>query len=117
MMGLNMPYGRGEQHVFQYIADERWTEANPNPNATYPRLGLQDLDVSNNNQQSTYWLRNGDFLRFKQLSVGYTFKYGRVYFAGNNIAVFSKFKHWDPELNWYQYPLQRIYSLGFQLNF
>ena len=117
MTGLTTPFGRNDRHVFQHIADTRWTEANPNPNAVYPRLGLQEGDVANNDQNSTYWLRDGDFLRFKQLSVGYNFKYGRVYFAGNNLAVFSKFKLWDPELAWNIYPLQRIYSLGFQFTF
>ena len=51
------------------------------------------------------------------MSLGYTFKQGRVYVAGNNLAVFSKFKQWDPELNWNSYPLQQVYSLGFQLHF
>nr|WP_314561540.1 TonB-dependent receptor [uncultured Capnocytophaga sp.] len=117
MTGLTAPFGRNDNHVFQHIANTRWTEANPDPNAAYPRLGLQTGDIANNDQNSTYWLRDGDFLRFKQLSVGYTFKNGRVYVAGNNLAVFSKFKQWDPELAWYKYPLQRIYSLGVQLNF
>lgn len=34
------PFGESDYNVMQFIADERWTEANPNPNATYPRLGL-----------------------------------------------------------------------------
>lgn len=117
MTGLNSPFGRNDRHVFQYIADSRWTEANPDPNATYPRLGLQDTETANNAKPSTYWLRDGSYLRFKQLSLGYTFKQGRVYVAGNNLAVFSKFKQWDPELNWNSYPLQQVYSLGFQLHF
>ena len=34
------PFGESDYNVMKFIANERWTEANPNPNATYPRLGL-----------------------------------------------------------------------------
>ena len=62
-------------------------------------------------------MRNGNFLRFKTLEVGYTFPYGRVYFSGDNLAVWSPFKYWDPEL-WYDtYPLQRTFNIGIQFNF
>ncbi|GET46361.1 SusC/RagA family TonB-linked outer membrane protein [Capnocytophaga felis] len=115
--GLLAPFGEGDRHVFQYIADNRWTESNPNPNAAYPRLGLQTSDIANNNQSSTFWMRDGSFLRWKALEVGYKFKFGRVYVRGENIAMFSSFKQWDPELHWSTYPLQRMYNLGVQLNF
>ncbi len=87
------------------------------PNAQYPRLGVADSEIANNRVNSTYWLRNGNFLRFKQLELGYNFKYGRVYVTGDNIAVFSPFKEWDPELSWSAYPLQRTFNVGLQLNF
>ncbi|MFJ1376912.1 SusC/RagA family TonB-linked outer membrane protein [Capnocytophaga canimorsus] len=115
--GLLSPFGQGDRHVFQHIADNRWTETNPNPNATYPRLGLHTSDVANNDESSTFWMRDGSFLRWKALEIGYKFKHGRVYARGENIAVFSKFKQWDPELSWHAYPLQRIYNLGVQLKF
>lgn len=111
------PFGQGDQNIFQFIADDRWTEANPNPNARYPRLGLNDTDVANNKVNSTYWMRNGNFLRFKTLELGYSFKYGRIYLTGDNLAVFAPFKEWDPELAWYTYPLQRTFNIGLQLNF
>jgi len=111
------PFGESDRNIFQFIADERWTEENPNPNATYPRLGQTEAQIRNNTQASTYWLRNGNFLRFKTLELGYRFKYGRVYVTGDNLAVFSPFKEWDPELAWYKYPLQRTFNIGLQLNF
>ena len=49
---------------------------------------------SNNTVASTYWMRKGNFIRFKTLELGYKFKYGRVYLKGDNIAVFSPFKLW-----------------------
>ena len=111
------PFGAESHNVFQYVAENRWTEENQNPHAQYPRLGITNSETDNNRQNSTYWLRNGNFLRFTQLEVGYTFKYGRVYLTGDNIAVFSPFKEWDPELEWYKYPLQRTFNIGLQLNF
>ncbi|MDO5607356.1 MAG: TonB-dependent receptor [Capnocytophaga sp.] len=117
MTGLQSPFGQTDNNVFQHIADNRWTEANPNPNAAYPRLGIQSSDTDNNSYASTYWMRDGSFLRFRTLDIGYKFKHGRVYVVGNNLALFSKFKLWDPELAWNAYPLQQVYNIGVQLTF
>ena len=111
------PFGQSDYNVMQFIADDYWSESNPNPNAKYPRLGLTSSQTANNTVASTYWMRNGNFIRFKTLELGYKFKYGRVYLNGDNIAVFSPFKLWDPELSWTAYPLQRTFNIGVQLNF
>lgn len=111
------PFGSGDANIFQFIADDYWSEANPNPNAAYPRLGLTDAETANNTKGSTYWLKNGNFLRFKTLELGYNFKFGRIYVTGDNLAVFSPIKEWDPELEWFKYPLQRTFNVGLQLNF
>lgn len=112
-----VPFGEKNNNLMQFIADNRWSESNPNPRAQYPRLGVSHTDMANNMVESTYWLRNGRFIRFKTLEVGYNFKYGRVYVNGDNLAVWSPFDLWDPELNWSTYPLQRIFTLGVQLKF
>ena len=104
------PFGQSDYNVMQFIADDYWSESNPNPNAKYPRLGLTSSQTANNTVASTYWMRNGNFIRFKTLELGYKFKYGRVYLNGDNIAVFSPFKLWDPELSWNAYPLQRTFN-------
>lgn len=109
------PFGQEDHNIFQFIANDYWSENNPN--AKYPRLGLTDSQTKNNKQTSTYWMRNGNFLRFKTLELGYKFKYGRIYLTGDNLALFSPFKEWDPELEWYKYPLQRTFNIGLQLNF
>ena len=112
------PFGEQDCNIFQFVADDYWSEANPNPNASYPRLGLAKSNTDNNVVASTFWMRNGNFLRFKTLEIGYRFcKYGRLYVTGDNLAVFSPFKAWDPELEWYKYPLQRTFNIGIQLNF
>lgn len=104
-------------NLMKWIADGHWSESNPDPNAVYPRLGTTISDIQNNIVPSSYWVRDAGFLRFKTLEIGYTFPHCRVYFSGDNIAVFSPFKLWDPELAWNAYPLQRTFNIGVQLTF
>lgn len=107
-----------ERNLMQWIADDHWSVDNPNPNAEYPRLGLTTGDIGNNTVNSTYWLRNGSFLRLKNLEIGYKIPYGRIYVSGANLLRFSPFDLWDPELSsWNSYPLQRTVNVGLQLNF
>ena len=106
------------KNVLKFIADNHWSVDNPNPNAEYPRLGLTTGDIGNNTVNSTYWLRNGSFLRLKNLEIGYKIPYGRIYVSGANLLRFSPFDLWDPELSsWNSYPLQRTVNVGLQLNF
>lgn len=111
------PFGEGDYNVMKFIADDYWSESNSNSDAQYPRLGVVNAQIANNTQSSTFWMRNGSFVRFKTLELGYTLPFGRIYFSGDNLAVFSPFKHWDPELSWNSYPLQRTFNLGLQFNF
>lgn len=111
------PFGQNDYNVMQFIADDYFTMDKQNFDAAYPRLGLTDAQTANNTQASTYWMRNGNFLRFKTLEIGYRYKYARIYFSGNNLFVFSPFKLWDPELSWNSYPLQRTFNIGLQLTF
>ena len=67
------PFGESDYNIFKFVAKDYWTEANPNPNAAYPRLGLQKANSDNNVVPSTFWMRNGNFLRFKTLEIGYRF--------------------------------------------
>lgn len=106
-----------ERNLMEWIANDHWSVDNPNPNAAYPRLGISKTDINNNIQSSTFWLRNGNFLRFKTLEIGYRLPYCRIYFSGDNLAVFSPFKLWDPELAWNAYPFSRTFNLGVQFTF
>lgn len=102
----------------KWIADDHWSESNPNPDAAYPRLSA-DWN-QNNTKNSSFWIRNGSFLRLKSIEIGYTLKQFRFYFTGSNLVTFTKFKYWDPELgsgNGLSYPLQRTFNLGVQYNF
>ena len=104
--------------LMQWIADEHWSEDDPNPKALYPRLS--PLWNNNNTKASTLYVRNGKMLRLKTAEIGYTYKTMRVYVSGTNLLTFAPFKYWDPEKgsgNGLGYPLQRTYNLGFQFNF
>jgi iron complex outermembrane receptor protein len=52
-----------------------------------------------------YYVESGDFLRINNASFGYTlpvkgvFKRARIYVAGNNLAVFTKYTGVDPEIS------------------
>jgi len=100
--------------------------------AIYPRLAIGSAaGSSNNSQTSSWWQRDGSFLRLKNFEVGYTLpkrlvaRTGviqslRVYIAGNNLITFSKFHLWDPEQGGGQgasYPNNRVYSFGLNANF
>jgi TonB-linked SusC/RagA family outer membrane protein len=132
MMGDIHPFNDEFSQLFQYIADDRWTESNPNPNAKYPRLvAKQSKENHNNHQQSTFWQRNGAFFRLKNIEVGYTYKFARIYLSGQNIFTVSDFKNWDPELGGIdgsngfnssqarglKYPTLRVMSVGLQFTF
>lgn len=100
---------------------------NENPNAIYPRLSYGGN--SNNYRASTYWLRDGSYLRLKNLDIGYTIPKRlvnrihldnvRIYLMGTNLLTFSSFKLWDPELgssNGQEYPLAKSYTIGLTIN-
>lgn len=118
--------------------NDRWisreisgTAATENLNAILPRLSYGSSSGSKNNfQNSTYWLRDGRYLRLKNLEFGYNFPKTlvqslhatnmRLGFIGQNLLVFSPFKWWDPELgsgDGARYPLSKTFSFNFTINF
>lgn len=113
------PFGTDAlQNVQKFIADDYWSESNQNVYAAYPRLSKQYNE--NNTVNSTYWLRNGAFLKLKDAEVGYNHKLFRVYLRGSNLLTFSPFDLWDPEQgsgNGMFYPTQRSINIGIQFSF
>ncbi len=116
-----------ERNALDIIADNHWSEFNPDPYAFWPRLSTRT--IANNEQPSSWWLRDGSFLRLKSFEVGYSlnktvlqklkFDNLRFYVSGNNLLYFSKFKLWDPEMgdNGLGYPTQRIFNIGMNITF
>lgn len=114
-----------ETGLLDVIAKDHWSAENPDLYAFWPRLST--WRVGPNNENSTWWMRNGSFLRLKSIDGGYTFpkmkKAGidmaRIYFSATNLFILSKFKLWDVEMggNGLNYPLQSVYNVGMQVNF
>ena len=109
----------------EIIARDSWSETNPNVHAFWPRLAT--YQISNNTQRSTWWLRDGSFMRLKTIEFGYNIPFTkllhlsslRFYFSGENLFTLSAFKLWDPEMggNGLSYPINKRYNLGLQVNF
>ncbi|MNH91660.1 Vitamin B12 transporter BtuB [compost metagenome] len=106
--------------------DKRWSISNPS--SVYPRLtdrGNQYYSYNN-----TYWMRSTDYLRLKNVELGYNLassicsKIGigslRLYANGMNLITWSKIKMYDPEavnaLGQY-YPQARLINVGALLSF
>ncbi|MFV0590206.1 MAG: TonB-dependent receptor [Draconibacterium sp.] len=109
------------------IADSHWSEDNRDIYAFWPRLSAET--ISNNEVTSTWWMRNGSFLRLKTAEIGYTLpermidplhlQNVRLYVSGSNLFQIRKFKLWDPEQagNAFNYPLQRVINIGVNVEF
>lgn len=116
-------------NIFTNVYD-RWTVDNPRQDVFYPRLS--EGPNSNNSQESTWWLRDMSMLRLKNIEVGYSLSKdlakrmhigsARIYLRGTNLATFSKFKLWDPEVatmnnSGLRYPIMKSYSMGLEIRF
>ncbi|HVI43851.1 MAG TPA: TonB-dependent receptor [Chitinophaga sp.] len=122
------PQIQSQSQILQAFADNHWSEENQNLYALYPRLGVSAQAIENNLQPSSWWLRDGSFLRLKTAEIGYVLprswmqrigvKYCRIYVNGLNLFNITKFKLWDPELgsNGFNYPIQKVYNVGLNVN-
>lgn len=113
--------------LMQVYADNHWSETDRDLYALWPRLAPRVID--NNTQRSTWFMRDGTFLRLKSLEIGYSLPKNiiqtikveqfRIYLSGTNLLTFSKFKLWDPEMagNGLGYPIQKVFNAGVQISF
>ena len=118
MLSNIAPFGNSYRRgVLEFIDKDHWSPDNQNPNAKYPRL--TENDNSHNTQSSSYWLRNGRFLKLKNAEIGYSLKNMRFYVNGTNLLTISPFKEWDPEMGGgnytTKYPTQMTLNVGVQL--
>lgn len=119
--------GTNGNQLLKVYEESHWSEENRDLYALWPRLSAQDNP--NNNAMSTWFMRNGSFLRLKNVEFGYTLpstlskrvgvEKARFYASGVNLLTFSTFKLWDPEMagNGFNYPVQRVFNLGLQVSF
>jgi TonB-linked SusC/RagA family outer membrane protein len=114
--------------------DGRWTEENPN--SEYPRtFNRNDEYWVSSDHYNTFWLRKTDFIRLKNIELGYTLspkisaKMGltalRIHAGGYNLVTWSPdMKDFDPELEpkgdgfaGQGYPLQKMLTAGISVTF
>lgn len=108
----------------------RWRVEDPyNQDVLYPRMHSSEFGY--NNRPSTWWYRNGKFIRLKNVEFGYQFNKQqlkklcmqnlRVYVQGNNLITWDNVKYWDPELgganSGAKYPISRTWTVGLEVTF
>ncbi|MDR3251485.1 MAG: TonB-dependent receptor [Tannerella sp.] len=123
------PFINNQRALLKVYSDNYWSENDRDLYALWPRLTTQIH--GNNTQRSTWFMRDGSFLRLKSVELGYSFTNRtalirklnvnmlRFYLSGTNLMTFSKFKLWDVEMggNGLGYPVQMVLNAGVQLNF
>jgi TonB-linked SusC/RagA family outer membrane protein len=113
--------GKGQAYAHHL---DRWTVANAG-NAAYPRLTVGSN--LNNSQTSSYWIQSGNYMRVKNLELGYTFPAklirrvglsgARIFLNGTNLFTITSLKDADPENPTYNYPIQKVLVAGVTLKF
>lgn len=105
---------------------DHWTENNRD--ASYPRL---TFNYPNNEQVSSYWMKDASYLRLKNIQVGYTFPKNimdktfldslRVFFSAQNLFTITKFYDgFDPEAPIGRgdfYPMMKVFTFGLNVQF
>lgn len=121
MIDMRTTQGRPEETNFNYWTDH-WTPENIN--ASFPRATRNTATV-----QSTFWVRDGSFMRLKNVNLSYALpkslldKWGvaqlKFFLTGNNLCLLqNKLKYFDPEnAGIRNYPLMKSYSFGVNLSF
>ncbi len=118
---------------------DAWTPENRN--TSVPRAVYQD--PNGNTRESDRFLESGDFIRLRQVQIGYTLPKSllskiksenlRIYISGENLLTWTKYKGIDPEfaptgvngvspvlntgVDRYIFPFTRSYVLGLQFTF
>jgi TonB-linked SusC/RagA family outer membrane protein len=87
---------------------DRWSETNPD--GSYPRVatGAVGSPVANNNSPSSFYVEDGDFVRIKNLQIGYSLptniidkakiSKARIYFSVDNLYTLTGYTGFDPEI-------------------
>lgn len=120
-----------KQGIPSFVVDERWTRETAET-AKRPKLTLAYTSMSY--EKSDLWIRDGSYLKLRNVEIAYTFNKEqlrrairfaninsmRFYINGQNLFCWDKLKYIDPEANtdeFFKYPQLRVFNLGLQLNF
>ncbi|MCC8143880.1 MAG: TonB-dependent receptor [Tannerellaceae bacterium] len=119
-------HGGSVRPYYPVWTGDAWTP--DHPDAKYPRVVGQNWEESGSGP-SSFWIRNGAYLRLKNLNIGYAlpgkiasmFKLAstQVFFNETNLFVLSPMKEFhDPEQDCYDsYPLMKSFTFGLDIKF
>lgn len=117
-------------NFLKYSYDHRWSV--DNPSTVDPRLANRGNTYYSGGAfgGNTYWLRKSDYIRLKNVEIGYnlpptllrkaSINNFRVYVNGLNLVTWDQMKIWDPEStrgDGQYYPQSRILNFGVRLTF
>jgi len=117
-------------NYLQWSYDHQWTI--DHPSSTDPRLANRNNTyyTGGGARINTYFLRSSDYLRLKNVELGYNFQPKllqrayisnlRIYANGLNLITWDKMKIWDPEStsgSGQYYPQARIINTGVRVTF
>lgn len=134
---LTVPFGTYNcGNLYQWQIDDQWTAAKAASGApiSYPRFAMAGSPGANTyTTASDFWLKSSDFVRIKNLEVGYSFQSRllkhlqinrlRLYFNTNNLFTFKNALTQygiDPEQKQtgdFLYPFTRTYNFGMNIEF
>lgn len=119
-------HGGSFRPYYPIWAGDVWTPENPD--AQYPRVVGSNWAESGA-ASSTFWIRNGAYMRLRDLNVSYAFPQSLVsaiklkglslFFNGTNLFVISPMTEFhDPEQKMYDsYPVMKTFTLGVDIKF
>jgi TonB-linked SusC/RagA family outer membrane protein len=129
----------GEANFNSYaVLNDRWQSPENSGSGDYPRADRMTGTHGNNNRPSSYQVEDGSYIRLKRLTLGYNLpadlvgKYAksvRIYGSANNVAIFTDYTGFNPEVSlqanssltpgedYGVYPLSRSIQLGIDVSF
>lgn len=119
----NQHYGQAYENMLG-----RWTPETAST-ATFPRLTAGGNEYNRGNGwNSSFWMRSGNFIRLKNVSLAYSLPkmFCQKYLGGIGIKIFVNGQNLftkaacdlvDPEVSFTSYPLQRCISTGINVKF
>lgn len=131
-MGGNAPIL--EMYNQSYVPENNWgIPVNTDSHPLFPRFYWSSYSTHNKNVNTSFWYKDGTYLRLKSIELGYDMpkkwinRFGirnlKLYCSGYNVLTFSALKFYDPELeggtdvNVERYPATANYSVGIILDF
>jgi TonB-linked SusC/RagA family outer membrane protein len=116
----NFTYGQAYEQV-----TGRWTPETATT-ATYPRL-TADANYNYNKAGSSFWIRNGNYFRLKNVSLAYNLPYAwtqrlrlggvKIFANALNLFTHASYDFLDPEVGIGAYPIQRVLNTGINVKF